>query len=102
VTECTTLLSQLRLEVTAGVEAVEKVFHSAGGDEDMSEEQRKLLKEYNTQKEKEAKAHEQYKIQQQALEAKQDHRGKWSGGGGGPGQGGYRAGPYYYGGGDTG
>ncbi len=43
-TETTKLLSQLRLEVTAGTEAVEDVFYSAGGDEDMTEEQKKLFK----------------------------------------------------------
>ncbi len=44
VTETTKLLSQLRLEVTAGTEAVEDVFYSAGGDEDMTDEQKKLFK----------------------------------------------------------
>jgi hypothetical protein len=44
VTETTKLLSQLRLEVTAGTEAVEDVFYSAVGDEDMTDEQKKLFK----------------------------------------------------------
>jgi hypothetical protein len=44
VTDMTKLLSQLRLEVTAGTNAVEDVFYSAGGDEDMTDEKKKLFK----------------------------------------------------------
>ncbi len=43
-TETTKLLSQLRLEVTTGTDVVEDVFHSTGGDEDMTDEQKKLFK----------------------------------------------------------
>ncbi len=44
VTDMTKLLSQLRLEVMAGTDAVEDVLYSAGGDEDMTDEQKKLFK----------------------------------------------------------
>lgn len=92
VTELTRLLSQLRLAVNMGAEAVAKVYHSAGGDEDMTEEEKRMLKEYNKEKEKEQKEWKQ----QQATAAKQAENLKWTGG---RGRGGYRQNPYYYGGG---
>jgi hypothetical protein len=64
VTEMTTLLSQIRLEVTAGAEAVEEVYHTAGGDEDMTDAQKKLFKKWNEKKEKEQKEMAQMQLQQ--------------------------------------
>jgi len=94
VSDTTKLLSQLRLEVTAGVEAVDEVFHTAGGDEDMTDEEKKLLKKFNTKKEKEQKELAQLKAQQVAAkQAADNYSYKWTGGRGR----GNHTGPYYSG-----
>ena len=83
VSDTTKLLSQLRLEVTAGVEAVDEVFHTAGGDEDMTDEEKKLLKKFNAKKEKEQKELAQLKAQQAvAKQAADNYSYKWTGGAG--------------------
>jgi hypothetical protein len=100
VTELGDLLSQLRLGVELGEEAVDKIFHVAAGYDDMSEEQKKMYRELLKEKEKTAKEQELQKKQQGAQELAQQAAArhaadifKWPAGRGR----GWRQYPYFYG-----
>jgi hypothetical protein len=104
VTEMTELLGQIRMQVEMGAAAVTKIFHTAAGYEELSEEQQKLLKKFTAEKEKQEKEKEEkmQKRQEQELLAQQiamktaAEQYKWPKG---RGRGGY-GNPYSYSGGE--
>jgi len=91
VTELTELLDKMRMGVELGTEAINKIYHTAGGYDNMSKEQKKLLKKFTEEKEKEEKERERIQKAQQ-LAAQQQFQ--WPSG---RGRGGYGI-PYSYGG----
>jgi hypothetical protein len=86
------------MQVELGAVAVDKIFHTAAGYDDMSEERKKLLQKFTEQKEKEEKEKQKQDLAillaQQAATGQNTNQLKWpkSRGRGGYGQ------PYYQGG----
>jgi hypothetical protein len=68
VLEMTELLVQIRMQVELGAAAVTKIFHTAAGYEELSEDQQKLLKKFTAAKEKEEKEQAERKQKQQEQE----------------------------------
>jgi hypothetical protein len=88
VTELTSLMEKMRMQVELGIAAVDKIFHTSAG-YDLTEDQQKALKKFTEAKEKEDKERAQ---KQEQFAAKQAEQYKWPKG---RGRGGYGQ-PYYY------